>query len=252
MKTISVQCENHIAYLHFNRPDAMNCYNDVMARELAEAIESIAHDDEIRVCVLRGAGPCFMAGGDIEFFSQQDASLSKDVESLIVYLESAIQNLITMPKPVIACAHGSVAGVGMSFLAASDLVLATDDCVFTMAYSKLGVTPDGGATYLLPRILGHKKAMEWMLLSERLSAKQVHEAGFINWVVGQDAFESSIQKRAKQLATGPSQAYGNLKHLMHSSLENNFAQQLQAEANSFVQCTQTDDFKRAIKAFLAG
>lgn len=250
MDTISLSTNNHIAEIQFNRPQVMNTYNDQMAHELANAVEQVAHDDDIKACILRGVGPCFMAGGDIHYFQQNMARLADKVESLMALLESTIQNLITMPKPVLACAHGSVAGVGMSFLAASDLVLATSDCIFTMAYSHLGLTPDGAASYVLPRVIGHKRAMEWMMLSERLDAKTVQAAGLINWVVEPSEFEDSIKAKALRLAQGNTHAFGNLKHLMHSTWENSLAQQLAAEAKSFIQCTQGDEFKQAVKAFL--
>ncbi len=248
--TILLSVTNNVATLTFNRPDAMNSLNEQMANELSAITEQIALDSNIRAVLIRGAGNIFMAGGDIRFFHKTLDTMPKGVLNLVRLVNGVISNFIQAPKPVVACVHGSVAGIGMSLMMAADLVIAGANTQFTMAYSKLGVSPDGGATYFLPKIVGHKKAMELALLSDVINANQAQELGLINWVVPEDQLEEKTLHILNKLANGPTLAYAHTKQLIYQSACHSLEQQFEKEARSFAHLSQTADFRSGVTGFL--
>ena len=201
--TISFSQNQSLATISFNRPDAMNSFNEAMAQELEAITEQVRNDTSIRAVLLKGEGSLFMAGGDIRFFQSNLQQMSKFIMKMIRHLNASIINLMQMPKPVLASVHGSVAGVGMSFMMAADLVIAAEDTKFTMAYSGLGASPDGGASYNLPRIVGSKKALEMIMFSELLDAKTMHQLGLINWVTSAAKLTEETETIVKRLVNGP-------------------------------------------------
>jgi len=157
--------------------------------------------------------------------------------------------LYRMRKPVIASVQGSVAGVGVSLILASDLAIAADNSIFTLAYCHIGTSPDGGSTYALPRTVGIKRAFEIALLGDRFDATTAHEAGLINRVVPAAALEKEISKLARRLSLGPTHAYGNTKELLNLSFHKTLEEQLAAEARNFADCATTLDFAEGVTAF---
>jgi 2-(1,2-epoxy-1,2-dihydrophenyl)acetyl-CoA isomerase len=151
---------------------------------------------------------------------------------------------------VIGALHGAVAGFGLSLAAACDLNIAADDAYFSSAYRQIGLTPDGGGTWAMPRIVGLRKALEIYLLSERFDAHEARRIGLVNRVVEADALDATVREVAQSIATGPALALRNVKRLLRESLDRSLAQQLRAEAESFGQCTATADFAEGIHAFL--
>jgi 2-(1,2-epoxy-1,2-dihydrophenyl)acetyl-CoA isomerase len=249
-KTLLFNVENNIATLTFNRPAAMNTFDKTMADELEELTQKISHDKNIKVVILNGAESLFMAGGDIRYFHDTLDVMPAGVMKIVRTLNAAILNMMSMPKPIIASVHGSVAGVGMSFMMACDLVIAAEETKFTMAYSGIGISPDGGASYNLPRIVGTKKAMEWILLSDIFDARTAQNQGLINWVVSSDKLVEETNKIAKRLVKGPLQSYINAKRLINESWQQSLETHLEREAKAFETCSMTKDFKAGIKGFL--
>jgi len=249
-QTVLCNKQNSIAEIIFNRPEAMNSYNKEMADELLIAAKDVAKDQSIRAVVLKGAGNLFMAGGDIQFFYENLKILDSKVGEIIETLNKTIFSFMTMPKPLLASVHGSVAGVGVSLMSACDLVIAAKDTKFTTAYSGLGISPDGGATYNLPHIVGTKKAMEWLLLSEIFSADIAKEHGLINWVVDSAELEKTTQKLMLQLSNGPTMSFARTKRLVNQSLYNDLRKHLEMEGKSFEECTKSQDFKSGVEGFL--
>lgn len=248
--TVQLTSANQIATITLNRPDAMNSYNDEMARDLASVTADVKNDASIRAVVLNGAGKLFMAGGDLQFFQQSVDSLSDHVHGLMDLLRQAVNNLLTMPRPVLASVHGSVAGVGMSLMMACDLVVAAESTKFCMAYSGVGLSPDGGASYFLPRIVGHKKAMQWLLLSEMFGADEALKHGLVNWVVADAELAATTEQLTNKIAHGPTNTYAHIKKLVNSTWDSHFDEQFRHEVESFASCATTDDFKAGLKAFL--
>ena len=249
-ETLQYAVIDQIAIITFDRPEAMNSFNKIMAHELKELTEQIKGDDSVRAVVLNGTGKLFMAGGDLRFFYDSLDMMPKGVLNLVRLLNASVLNLMTMPKPVIASVHGSVAGAGISLMMACDLVMAEEHTKFTLAYSGIGVSPDGGATYNLPRLVGAKKAMEWLLLSDVFDAKTAAAHGLINWVMPADKMQDEAMRIAKRLAMGPTQVFSRIKKLVRETWNTSLDAQLEEEGFAFEACTTTSDFRAGVTGFL--
>ena len=173
------------------------------------------------------------------------------VAELAGELHRAILALRQAPKPVLAAVHGAVAGAGVSVMAAADLAIAADDTKFTLAYSRIGASPDGGSTWFLPRLIGARRALELMLLADNFDAQTALQFGLVNRVVAAAALEAETARLAQRLADGPTLAYAATKALVNRSFESPLADQLDAEAAAFAQCAATRDFAAGVTAFVS-
>ncbi len=238
-----------IATITFNRPAVMNALDAEMLHAFRAASERAAADPQARVIVLRGAGPAFVAGGDVAMFRDNVASLATLVPELAAELHHGILALRRAPQPVIAAVHGAVAGAGISIMLACDLVLAAAGTQFSLAYSRIGASPDGGATWFLPRLTGYQKAMELMLLADTVDAETLQRLGVVNRVLAADQLVVETEKLARRLAAGPAQAYAETKALANRAMHAGLAAQLDAEALAFARCAKTEDFAEGVAAF---
>ena len=249
-----VERAGSVATLTLNRPDALNALDPAMMDALVRETAGLSIDPNIRCVVIRGAGKHFMAGGDIRHFASQlelpPAERQRSFTDLIGRLHAAIEQLHRMPQPVLARVHGAVAGFGLSLMCACDLAIAAQDAYFTSAYRHLGLTPDGGLSYALPRLIGSKKAMEMLLLGERFGAEEALRLGLVNRVVPEAELERATAAMADALAGGPALATRNGKRLLRESLSQSLSEQLAAEAKSFGACAATGDFAEGVRAFL--
>lgn len=248
--TLFFSIHNNIATISFNRPTAMNSFNQVMADELEAVTEEIRSNASIRAVLLNGAGSLFMAGGDIRFFYDKLESMPAGVMKIVRTLNTSIINLMQMPKPVLASVHGSVAGVGISLMLACDLVIAAENTKFTLAYSGIGITPDGGAAFNLPRLVGTKKAMEWILLSDLFDAQTALNFGLINWMVKPDNLTEETSNILQRLSNGPTQSYARTKKLVNENWQYSLETHLEKEAHAFEATSVTEDFKSGVSQFL--
>lgn len=248
--TVLLDKTGQIATVTLNRPKAMNSFNQEMATALQAVTEEVANDTSVRAVLLRGSGDLFMAGGDISFFYQGLDSMPQGVPEIIDQLHASIRHLRNMSKPVLAAVHGSVAGAGISIMLAADLVIAADDTKFTLAYTSIGTSSDGGASYFLPRLVGEKKAMELLMLSEIFSATQAQQWGMLNWTCSSAELFTTAESLVKRLANGPTAAFSKIKTLVHKSWNNNLDQQFNAEAECFAKSTTTADFRQGVSAFI--
>lgn len=244
-----------LAIVMLTRPDALNAINVEMANQLSLVMDELYHDDSVRCVVLRAAGRFFMAGGDLPRFaepikSNDQEALVAEIEELIESAHEAIRWIRYMNKPVVGLIPGGAAGYGLSLMLACDFVITQEDAVFTLAYSGLGTSPDGGATYFLPRLLGIRKATEIIMLSERFSGAEALEWGLVNQAVDKDEMEPALEKLVERLLAGPTFCYGKTKALINSSLSSTLSDQLESEAQSFKACSYTDDFKEGVTAFV--
>lgn len=252
--TILISRNDGVATLTLNRPKVLNTLDPTMAQALDQTTRAVADDDGVRCVIIRGAGGNFMAGGDIGYF-HQCLSLPPDervaaVGDIIRVIHAAIRTLRTMPKPVVAGVEGACAGFGVSLMAACDLAVATQSSVFSLAYGRLGVSPDGGSTYALPRAVGAKRAMALALLADRFSAEEAHRLGLINQVTEDGALETALAELASRLAAGARDALARTKSLLNQSLRCSLDEQLAAEEASFVECVRGPEFEEGVRAFV--
>ncbi len=239
-----------IATITFNRPRVMNALDPATIVEFRAVCERAEHDTQARVVVLRGAGPAFVAGGDVASFKEHLADFSIKVVGLAGDLHRGILALRRAPKPVIASVHGAVAGAGMSIMMACDLILAAEGTQFNMAYSRIATSPDGGASWFLPRLVGYQKAMEWLLLADAVDAAALQSLGVIHRVVAPAELHDATQQLAQRLAAGPSSAYAETKALVNSSSKQILTEHLEAEAQAFARCAAHADFAEGVTAFV--
>jgi 2-(1,2-epoxy-1,2-dihydrophenyl)acetyl-CoA isomerase len=254
MADLEMKVENGIATLTMNRPESRNALSDEMRSSLADKLHDIEVDDSIRCVVLKGEGDHFMAGGDVKSFGQAMGMSPEEIRKMFVMrihdLHPIMFAMRRMPKPILASVRGAAAGAGVSFALCCDLVIASDDSFFTLAYCNIGTSPDGSSTYQLPRTLGIKRAMEMTLLGDRIDAATAKDWGLVNWVVPAAELEAKTAELATRLANGPTRAYGNAKKLLYKSIETDFEAQLQAEAEGFADCASGTDFREGVMAFV--
>jgi 2-(1,2-epoxy-1,2-dihydrophenyl)acetyl-CoA isomerase len=252
--TVLMDSSEGIATLTLNRPKALNALSDDMIEALLEIMPRLEADPAVRCVVLRGAGEHFMAGGDVKQFhgrlDEPPEDLRRHFEAKIHRLHPVVVTMRRMPKPIVASLQGACAGFGLSFMLAADLALAAEDAYFTLAYCRIGASPDGGSSYHLPRIVGLRKAMEIALLGDRFDAATAERLGLVNRVVPAADLEAETAKLARRLAEGPGQALGNTKQLLGRSFDSSLEAQLQAEAESFADCAATADFAEGVTAFV--
>tara|TARA_R110002167_G_scaffold192690_1_gene395261 strand:- start:190 stop:990 length:801 start_codon:yes stop_codon:yes gene_type:complete len=244
---------DQIAWLTMNRPQALNALDEEMKGALLQAFSQAEFDPDVRVVVLRGAGRHFQAGGDVQSFHRDlEAMTEPELKLRFLAAINRTKLLLTairrMHKPVIASVHGQAVGFGLSLAVMCDFTIASESARFTLAYVRIGNSPDGGASYLLPRIVGLKKAMEIAMLGNRFTAREAKELGLVNFVVPDDALAAETETLARRLASGPTRAYGNIKKLMHASMDGDWERQLQLEAECFVDNVTSADFREGLSA----
>lgn len=243
--------DDGVATVTFDRPAVMNALDADMIRSFRVAAERAVSDSGARVVVLCGAGPAFVAGGDVALFARNLPAMATLVPELAGELHRGILALRRAPQPVIASVHGAVAGAGFSIMLACDLVLAAADTQFSLAYARIGSSPDGGATWFLPRLAGYQRAMELMLLADAVDAATLHGCGIVNRVLAAEDLAAETARLAQRLAAGPLRAYAETKALANRALLDGLSAHLDAEALAFARCAAGADFAEGVTAFVA-
>lgn len=252
---ILVDISDNIAWITFNRPEARNALDLEMREAFVGILADLEQDESVRCLVLRGAGKSFLAGGDVKTMYEATQSMTAEerytqrLHSMHV-TDYRIQALRRMPKPVLASVHGACAGGGLSLVGACDLAIAAEGTKFTFAFSKIGISPDGGSSFFLPRMMGMKKAFELAFLSDLFEADTAREIGLVNWVVPQDKLAVETEKIAKRLASSATKALGNTKALLNASLNNTIEQQMALETRSLAECMMSEDHVEGVTAFV--
>lgn len=251
---VLVERHHHVAYVTLNRPPVLNALNEAMLNKLITVFQALSQETDVHCVVLRGAGDAFMAGGDIKEFRQQTAMPEAErlhlFQGMLARVGILVETMRAMPQPVIASVHGAAAGFGMSLVLACDLAIAAEDATFTLAYCHLGVTPDGGATWFLPRLVGLKPAFEIAALGERIEAPRAADLRIINRVVPKDALLEATEALARRLASGPRQALARTKALLNAAFGAPLPDQLRREGEAFSRSTLTPDFIEGVSAFV--
>jgi len=239
------------AIITFNRPDVLNSINKSFAKEIQDALIKSSKNDEVRSILLTGNGKGFCAGQDLNEALQPDGTPEPDLGIFIRENYNPIIKLLReIPKPIICAVNGTAAGAGANIALACDIVVASENASFIQAFSKIGLIPDSGGTYYLPRLVGLGKAASLMMLGEKLLANEAMELGLIYKVFPLDRLEEESINLAKHLATQPTKALGLIKKLLNKSIENTLDEQLKLEEEMQRIAGQTDDYKEGIKAFL--
>ncbi len=249
-ETLLFDLQEGVASITLNREQAANSMNLQMVKDLFEVSLSCDANPDIRAVLITGAGKMFSAGGDLAAFASANEAMPRLLKEITAYLHAAIAQFVHMHAPVVAAINGTAAGAGFSLACAADLAIASDTAKFTMAYTKVGLTPDGSATYFLPRLLGRKRALELMLTNRVLSAQEALEWGIVNQIVPATELLNSAQALAKQLAAGPTQSFGSVKNLIARSDHETLESQLENEARSIAAASRSADAQEGIRAFL--
>lgn len=250
---VLVDVKDGVGSILLNRPEALNAASTELVDGLLDAAGKMERDPGVRCVVLGSTSANFMSGGDVKMFHQD---LVNDREKMIALFEARVvrthqitYHLRRMQKPVLASVPGAVAGIGVSWVLAADLAIASEDAFFMLAYRHVGLTADGGATYFLPRIVGERKAMELMLLGEKFNAQKALELGLVNWVVAPDQLAQRTAELARRLANGPA-SLGAIKQLVRSSLDNSWDEHSHREAESFARAVASEDHLEGVTAFV--
>jgi 2-(1,2-epoxy-1,2-dihydrophenyl)acetyl-CoA isomerase len=248
--SLRIDITDQIGWLTLTRPRQLNAIDLACARELARATQELGRDPSIRAVVVAGEGRAFSAGGDVAEFHAHVDSGSAFLAELVGHLHVAILHLLEMPKPVVAAVNGVVAGGGMGLFLAADLAVAAESAAFVMAYTGIGVCPDGGSTFFVPRLVGARRALELMLTNRRLSAREALDWGLVNQVVPDADLAATVRAQAERLAHGPTLAFAEARALLRQSFSNTAKTQLEQEARSLAAMGATDDFREGVTAFV--
>jgi 2-(1,2-epoxy-1,2-dihydrophenyl)acetyl-CoA isomerase len=246
--------EDRVAFIRLNRPKALNAMTENLMIELNVAFDQAAADDHVRVIVLTGEGRGFCSGADLAESTAKpplDAQGKLDLGyALEKYYNPLILKMRALPKPVIAAVNGMAAGAGANLALMADLTLAARSAYFLQAFVNIGLIPDAGGTWILPRSIGPQRAMGLALLGERLPAEQAKQWGLIWEVVDDDQLLSTVTALAQRLAVGPRTAIERIKRSLHVAADNSLSQQLDLERELQRECGRSQDFVEGVMAFV--
>jgi 2-(1,2-epoxy-1,2-dihydrophenyl)acetyl-CoA isomerase len=250
---VETTVETGVRTVRLNRPEALNAFNRQLFEELHDVLRGVERDETVRVVVLTGAGRAFCVGQDLrEIQSQPGVNETPRLGTLLRSRYNAlIVRLRAVQKPVMAAVNGVAAGAGMSLALACDLRLASGQASFVSAFSRIGLVPDSGMLYFLPRLIGWSKAYELMLTSDEINAEEALELGLVNKVLAAEHFQQAVQEYAARLAQGPSVAYRLIKRGLLRSEMSNLESMLELEAQYQDIAGRTEDFREGLDAFVA-
>lgn len=248
--TIGYDVDGAVATVTLNRPDALNALTVEMKVSLREALDRAAADSAVRAVVLTGAGRGFCVGQDLREHADSLAAGDTTLATVRDHYNPIVLALAEMPKPVIAAVNGAAAGAGASLAFACDFRLAADNASFMMAFARVGLGPDTGASWTLQRLVGYGRALAMLMLAEPVSAEQALEMGLVNGVVPADGLAAAAAELAAKLAAGPTAAYAGIKRALAAAAVSDLATALETEAGVQATCGQTADHRNATEAFL--
>ena len=248
-KSLGYELSDNVATITINRPEAANSLSLDMCKELMDASIRVDDDPEVRAVVFRGSGRFFCTGADLRGFPPAGPEMATFVKEMTTYLHAAVSRFTRMDAPLITAINGTCAGAGMSLALFSDLAVAGESARFTMAYSRIGLTPDGSSTYFLPRLVGLRRSLELCLTNRMLSAAEALDWGMINRVVADDELQSSAHELAAQLAAGPTESIGAAKRLYHQSWNEGLESQMEWETRAICDASRRPEAKEGVTAF---
>ncbi len=240
-----------VATLLLNRPEKLNALDEEMREGLTTALTTVAREPSVRVAVITGAGRGFCAGGDIQ--KMQELKNNHRSSTFRDYLEAGndlVRQIRRVPKPVLASVNGPAAGAGMNLALACDLRIASDQATFSQAFVKIGLHPDWGGTFFLPRLIGIGRAMEMFFLGEPLQAGEAQRLGLVNFLVPHDQLGHETTKLARRLAEAPQLPLALVKRALYERLETQLDLMMEYEVGAQMKCFDSDDFTEGLRAYL--
>lgn len=250
-ETINYKLDDTTAIITFDRPDALNALSLALTRDLREAIRKVVAD-KARAVVLTGSGRAFSSGGDLREMRsmwQKEGRIEAFLEEPLKALHDVILLIRETPIPFIAAVNGVCAGAGTNFALACDLVFAAENTSFNEAFVRIGLSPDCGGSFFLPRAVGEKLAAEIFMTGETISARRAFEIGMINRVATEENLMNETLAMAKKLAAAPTASIGRIKRMLNASFSNDLGQQLDLEHECQLESGKGQDFKEGVQAF---
>ena len=249
MKSIITNINNGVATLTFNRPEVFNSFNREMALLLQKQLDAFGENPEIRAIVITGTGKAFCAGQDLKEVTTPELhpGFKKILEE---HYNPIIERIRAINKPIIAAVNGVAAGAGANIALACDIVVASEKASFIQAFSKIGLVPDSGGSFYLPRLIGFQRASALMLLGDKVAAQQARELGMVYKVFESETFQQQALDLALEMAQMPTKALGLTKQLLNASFNNTLDQQLTLESTLQIQAANSNDYKEGVTAFV--
>ncbi len=249
MSTLLFDQQNGVAKITLNRPKAYNSFNKDLAFSLQAALDKCAADESIRAVILTGAGKAFCAGQDLGEVSTPELMPGFKV-LLEEHYRPVVLKIRNLEKPVIAAVNGVAAGAGANIALACDIVVASEKASFIQAFSGIGLIPDSGGTFFLPRLIGFQKALALAMLGDKISATEAEQMGMIYKVFSVEDFEEQVNQLANRLAKMPTKGLALTKKAFNSSLTNSLEEQLSVENAAQIEASETEDYEEGVQAFL--
>jgi 2-(1,2-epoxy-1,2-dihydrophenyl)acetyl-CoA isomerase len=250
-ETLIVERIGRVEHITLNRPESANGLNLTMAQELARAAAACDADPEVRAVLLTAAGRFFSAGGDLKWMEANAADAGRAIKELADTFHRALTSFARMDAPMVVAVNGMAAGAGFSMALLGELVFAGESAAFTSAYTRAGLSPDGSSTYLLPRLVGLRRAQELMLTNRVLSAVEAAQWGLVTMVVADDELSQVALDAATALAAGSAGAQAKVKSMLLSSYSTSFETQMEMEARNIAVCAASPDGTEGREAFIA-
>ncbi len=252
-QTVRLLVSEGVAVVTLNRPEVLNAIDAALAAELRDAFRDLRGREDVQAVILTGAGRAFSAGADLRYLErrlEEGASADRLLDELLVPLNDVVRIIRAMPKIVIAAIHGVASGGGCNLALACDYRLAAAGTRFNQAFVRLGIAPDCGGTFIVPRLIGWGRAFEWMVSGELIEAEEAVRWGLVHRVVPEDALLEEAQAFAAGVAQGPVQALVAIKHLLAMSLTASLDEQLERERQIVGRLAVTEDFREGVRAFI--
>ncbi|WP_262173769.1 enoyl-CoA hydratase/isomerase family protein [Saccharococcus sp. Marseille-Q5394] len=244
--SIDIRMDGAVCIVSLNKPELRNALAEEMREELKEFFQMVGDDRSVRSIVLTGKGNVFSAGGNLKALQLLD---SKEIQNRMERSHELIRLMLRLQKPIIAAVHGAAAGAGFSLALACDMIFAAKSAVFIQSFIKIGVVPDLGSLYFLPQLVGRHKAMELMLLGEKVHSDEMQKLGVVNRVVEDGELLGETLRVARQVAGNPTLAMGLIKQMATSGTLEELEKTFEAEKQSQSICFESDDFKEGVQAF---
>jgi len=248
MATITTELINGVLHITLNRPDKYNAFNREMALALQTALDKAADDESVRAVLITGAGKAFCAGQDLGEVTGDHAIGFEQI--LLEHYNPIVIKIRELPKPVVCAVNGVAAGAGANIALCGDVVVATENASFIQAFSKIGLIPDSGGTFFLPRLIGFQQASALMMLGDKIEATKAEQMGMIYKAFPAETFVASAVALAEQLAAMPTQALAMTKKALNQSMFNNLHDQLNYEDKLQQKAAKTEDYQEGVNAFI--